>query len=133
MLIVLDVNGLLCYKKNHDKTFEEMGLNSEISNFEKIKCDRYDFYIRPDARKFIDELLKKNEVGIFSSTTHKNVKPVLDHLFTKDELENNILKFVWCRDRSKLDPDYNQDNKMISRDVNTMISVELAAEFSKFS
>jgi len=100
-LIILDISGILCGKEsNFDVEHPDLKL-IHITNYYRI-------FLRPGALQFVKRCLENYDVGIFSSTTYPNVKPVLNSLF--GYIERKKLKFIWCRDRCELDPDYKPNS-----------------------
>lgn len=103
-LLILDVNGCLCSKVlNDDPRLDK--LRETHPNF--IERSVYHVFARPGVSDFIDQCFEDYDVAIFSSTTFYNVDPILDMLLTKEQREQ--LKFIWCRDRTRLDPMYGRE------------------------
>ncbi len=111
-LIVLDVNGVLCYKISKHK--------DNIKNRTNILELSYNnVYFRPGAKKFLEWLFERYKVAIYSSTTFKNIKPILNYLMPK--LYKKLV-FLWCRDRCTLDPDYGTDTQIFKYSTIKLLS-----------
>lgn len=98
-LVILDINGLLCKR-----------IDKEVIYDNKLKCIKlhaYNVILRPYYKEFLQHCYNYYHVGIFTSGNHKNTKIILDALLTKEQLKNTA--FIWCRDRNRLDPDFNTD------------------------
>lgn len=96
-LVVLDVNGVLCYK-----VYKSKDLVKNKDNM--LVLTHCNVYFHPEAKDFFKWLFGRYRVAIYSSTTSKNVKPILKHLLTKQQYEK--LEFIWCRYMCTLDPEY---------------------------
>lgn len=79
-LVVLDVNGLMCYKY-YDKNKRETIIK-----------------IRPNVKEFLDELSQEYDIAIYSSTTFPNVSKIISMIYGD---EKHKFKFTWCRDRTE--------------------------------
>ncbi len=99
-LIILDLNGVLCYKIPKDE-------DDVINKDNLISAEYHNIYIRPNVKKFIFWLLKEYSVAIFSSTTYKYVNIILNNIFTNNQRKQ--LVFLWCRDRCTLDPEFKNN------------------------
>ena len=100
-LLVLDLNGVLCHKiYKPDDT-----LDPKIHK--PIDLNKHNLYLRPGVKAFLNEVFSLNDlkVAIFSSTTYPNVDLILKQLITTKQRKK--LKFLWCRDRCSLDPEYD--------------------------
>lgn len=98
-LLILDMNGLVCYKEKPPYN------NSELPQ-DFLERNSYRVYKRPGADMFLRYCLKKYNVAIWSSTTQYNVKPILNWIFKPKQLRK--LAFIWYRNQTKLDPDYGK-------------------------
>lgn len=98
-LIVLDINGLLCKKINKDIVYNK--------NLTCIPLNSYNVILRPYYKEFLNFCYTNYHVSIFTSGTINNTKIILDKLLTKEQLK--LTKFIWCRDKNRLDPDYHMD------------------------
>lgn len=117
-LLIFDLNGFLCYRKKNISKFEKPIHNLNLENFDKeiLNITNEDLqkeniyhlmgslYVcfRPGTLAFLRYCQCIVDIAIFSSTTKKNVIPIIEYL----NKENIYFKFVWCRDRTKPDPDY---------------------------
>lgn len=95
-LIVLDINGVLCTKTQDN-----------VEKNEGIKLATYNVIFRPEYRKFLNFCYENYDVGFFSSTTYKNASLILKKLLTPEQYKKTV--FMWFRDRTVLDPDFNKD------------------------
>lgn len=101
-LIILDINGILAYKylsseeKKLPEIFQEVSLN-------KMQNMSY----RSDCSSFIDSLLKKYKVGLYSSTTKYNVENMLKIILSPQQIKK--LSFILTREFTIIDPE--GDNK----------------------
>lgn len=89
-LLLLDVNGLLIYK-----------VRPGDSKKADMKLEKYSVIFRPYFKEFLNEIFKLYDVGIFSSTTWKNISKILGYTFTENQEKNLVC--IWCRDRTRLD------------------------------
>ena len=85
MLVLLDVNGILTRKVPKGGS--------------SITTTTYDFVPREGVNEFIRDLSSVCTVGIYSSTTYKNIKILLDAL-------NIAIPIIMDRNCTLLDPDY---------------------------
>lgn len=106
-LIILDVNGLLCKKVLPGSKYRPSDPRIKM-----IKTNKYFLYIRPGVEQFINRLLDKYRVAIFSSTTSRNLEPILKILFNHNTLRR--LAFIWDRSRTRHDPEFGQNPKIES-------------------
>src|SRR5680860_1896755 len=97
-LIILDINGILCWKYPLDRSFPDL---------ESFKLSHYNVVLRPKIREFLDFCYSYADVGFFSSTTPSNANAILNHILTPSQRKKTI--FFWYRDRTKLDPSYGSD------------------------
>lgn len=83
-LVILDLNGVLIrrYGRGTSTTYEK----------------------RPYLDSFLDVLFANYDVAVYTSTEERNASLILEEIFT--EQQRRMLKFVWYRDRTQLDPDY---------------------------
>lgn len=102
MLILFDVNGVLCFKVR-EKT-ELAGLDDQ----DIIKAASYWMVLRPGIVEILRRLSKEHTLGIFSSTTFKNVNPILS------VLEKHGVKFSIkaYREYTQLDPDFEKNDNI---------------------
>ena len=138
-LLILDVNGVFCYRHKGDNIEKDTKLDVSWDEYREqmkeyrtrlfggqpessLKTSRqeYDFemsphfikgnvvFFRPGCLSFLKWCIRKYKVGIFTSMIEKNCKPILEYLSKKVHI--NPL-FIWCRDRTKLDPDYITSDK----------------------
>lgn len=95
-LILLDVNGVLCFKIGDKKDI--VGLNSHFL----IPARSYTFLIRPGIKDLIDELVKRGHtVAIFSSTYYSNIITFLKEIFG----QKHPFSFIADRHHTIFDPD----------------------------
>ena len=106
MLILFDVNGVLCFKC-HDES------KLKISSKDLVNAASYMMILRPGIREVLKRLSQEHTLGIFSSTTFKNVVPVVK------ELEKSGIKFAITayREYTQLDPDYLKNVSIQSFDT----------------
>lgn len=98
-LLVLDINGLLCKRIDKETLYDH-----------KLKCIKlhsYNVILRPYYKEFLHHCYANYHVAIFTSGKQSNTKIILNALLTKEQINNTV--FVWCRDRNRLDPDFNTD------------------------
>ena len=82
-LVVLDINGVLVHR-------------STMTNFN----------LRPYLDECLDALFDLFDVAIFTSMTKKYGSLAVNQIFTGEQQE--MLKFVWYRDRTSWDPEYGK-------------------------
>ncbi len=101
-LIVLDLNGVLCFRSriHPNSNFDHLGL-------ECFKIRDKMIYIRPFAREFIKYCLKYYQLGFFTSTTKKNAYPILKRLISPEDWSS--VKFFWYRKQTDPDPDIGKN------------------------
>lgn len=123
-LIILDISGVLCGK---DKSVKNKRIKNKKVYTQKFgNCygtRNYNVYIRPYATEFILQLLKRYDVGIYSSTTTRNISSIFSMILTKCERER--LKFIWCRNNCRLDPDYGKDKDIRIASFDTIKDLSL--------
>jgi hypothetical protein len=90
-LIILDINGVLGYKKEGD------------------------FIFRDHVKEFLEFCYSYGDVGFFSSTTKKIGYKILEKILTFDQFKKT--KFFWYRDHVKNDPDYLINNNINKYDT----------------
>ena len=98
-LLILDINGLLCKRIDKDVVYD--------SKLKCVKLPGYNVILRPHYKEFLQHCYHYYHVAIFTSGSKRNTKVILDALLTKEQLKNT--QFIWCRDRNRLDPDFNTD------------------------
>lgn len=86
-LVLLDVNGLLASKTQDTEEIDDLC----NCGYETMERRKYSFICRPGADEFVQELLKHYRVGIFSSTTLFNLRPLLEGI-----LEEETRKSLHC-------------------------------------
>lgn len=114
-LVILDLNGLLIDKVRNFKCDITTDLDYLDHPNGKIRI-----FKRPEAEWFIETLLEKYDVAVWSSTTKPNAEFMLNAVFSKDQIKQ--LKFVWYRARTQLDPDYGKDETV--KDFDTVKRLE---------
>ena len=108
-LIVIDVNGVLCEKVYVENLEKERDKILSETSFTTIILNKFVVYIRPNVHEFLEFCFANYDVGFFSSTTYQNANRILGQLLTKDQ--NMRAKFLWYRDRTRLDPDWKKEDK----------------------
>ena len=103
-LVVLDLNGVLCYRLRVSKNVAKRAPNFGL---ERFRVNQYIVYIRPFAREFIKHCLNDYQLGFYTSTTKANAEPILRRLI--DESDWNSVKFFWYRDHTVKDPDIGRN------------------------
>src|SRR5665647_1747421 len=102
-LVLLDVNGLLCFK------------DDTKSMSESIKCDpKYHIVLRPGIFDFLKVLSQEFTVGIFSSTTFGNLEKILKAI---DPSWKRWIAVVADRTVTSLDPEFGSNEKITSYDT----------------
>lgn len=105
MLVVLDVDGLLVNKMYIEKISKEKIEELENTNDEAVfKSGNFYVQVRENLTMFFEKLFREHVVSVWTSSNYKTVRPILENILTEDQLES--LKFIWCRDRTELDPEY---------------------------
>lgn len=99
-LLILDINGLICCKVK--PPYQENLTNNYIAR------NHYRVYFRDNVKEFIKWCLENYNVGIWSSTNNYNVYPILKHVLDQDIIKKFL--FIWCRDRTRLDLEYPNNN-----------------------
>lgn len=103
-LLILDVNGLLCYKL-YKPNYDEK--NPPCDNYDKIKINNFYVYLRPDIKSFLSRCFVIGDVGFWSSTTRFNAEPLLDYILTDSQKDKVI--FRWYRDHTRFNPLFGKD------------------------
>lgn len=101
-LILLDVNGVLCFK---DAT---KSINASV------KCKNYHVVMRPNVLDFLKKLSQQFTVGIFSSTTYVNLEKILNLV---DLNWKRYIHIVADRGTTTLDPDFGHNDKISNYDT----------------
>jgi hypothetical protein len=101
-LLLLDVNGVLCRKVNRR---DDIPLPPDCIRL--LGCD---VIPRPGYKELLAHCFANYSVGIFSSTTERNVTKILEGLLTAEQ--NASLMLRWFRDRTRLDPDYGMETNI---------------------
>ena len=125
ILIVLDLNGVLCYRV--DANLVNKANNPDLG-LEFFKIGHKIVYIRPYAREFIKYCLKYYSVGFYTSTTEKNAKPILKKLIDKEHWKQ--VKFFWYRDHTHPDPEIGK-NPIIPKYGTVKSIVEIKLKYSQ--
>jgi len=86
MLLVLDINGVLCCK---------------VPSGGNIKLRSYEVKFRPYVKEFLNYAYKNFNVAFFSSTTEPNARMILNALLDEEQREKTV--FYWFRDKTKKD------------------------------
>ena len=86
-LIVFDLNGTLLFRDEFKPNKERLIIP------------------RPHLYEFMDEIVKKYKIAIFTSCKENNGKMMINKL-----LKGYNFEFIWYRDHCILDPDYSTDN-----------------------
>ena len=90
-LVVLDINGLLCYKKLNDS---DEKINDE-DKYEHVVCDKMILYLRQGIREFISKLTEVADIALWTSGSYYNFSKLAP-------LFNIKFKFVWYRNMVEL-------------------------------
>ena len=93
-LLLLDINGVLCYRTTED-----------ISGELVIKLPKCSVALRPGYQIFLDFCYYRYKIAFFSSTTYQNANDILETLLTPNQKKRTL--FRWFRDRTHYDPDTN--------------------------
>lgn len=106
-LLILDINGILCYK-----TSKNTEVGREL-NF--IELNSYRVVMRPGLPEFLKFCYDNFMVAFFSSTHYVNANAILEHILTPDQRKATI--FFWFRDHTHFDPDYGKDASIKDHDT----------------
>jgi hypothetical protein len=118
-LLVLDINGVLCYK--HVKGKGTAGVKSEVKG-EKVlevnekttfKAPSYRVTQRPHLDQFLGFCFEHYNIGFLSSTTFKNANHILQAVLSKEQFDATL--FCWYRDHTHFDPDYKPGQKGVTK------------------
>lgn len=96
-IIILDIDGVLAYRKKKD-ILQEVAIGNKF------------IYPRIGVKDLIKSLFDKYQVAIFTSITKKNADPILEYIFTKEQY-NNLL-FKWYRNKTKEDKTQLKDGEI---------------------
>lgn len=97
MLVLLDLNGVLCCKVPFDYgCVSKPGVS--------VSASKYKFILRPGVREFFDQCRGVCKLAIYSSTKLHNIQVALNALLTAEQ--RNQLLFIADRSVTLLDPDY---------------------------
>ncbi len=110
-LVVLDVDGIFCYKRKDKSKVPSDGCIV-------IARKHYDIIVNPYIKDFVKKCTQKYDIGIFSSTKWFNIEPLLKHIFKNTK---KYFKFIWCRDRTRLDPNYGKVDNVKKFDTIKML------------
>jgi len=109
-LVILDLSGTLIHKydynRNATKPKSTLIYNKEFYQLIHLKNGRK---ITPcyGLVDFIESLMSKYRVAIWSSTTDYNTNPIIKSIFPKHIIERFL--FIWHREFTELDPDYGKE------------------------
>ncbi len=107
-LLVLDLNGVLI-----DKKYSLMKEHLDLSEGNDFFCfGDFVIFLRNGCLSLIENLSKKYTLGLWSSTHRKNVIKILEKFFENYRLYFN---FVWCREKTLLDPHYDSLSTSIEK------------------
>jgi len=106
-LLILDLNGTLIDRKTSQDRRRLPSLLSPLPIPEYILSGAH-IYLRPHLDQFIDEILSKFSVAVWTSATPKNARPMVHGIFG-DRLDK--LEFVWDRQRCTLVPGPGHESK----------------------
>lgn len=102
-LLILDINGILCYKAN---------TNTAVCNSSTLpvifKTKYYEVILRPYAKEFLREMFELYNVAFFTSTTERNADKILQNILTKQQSRKTFFK--WYRDKTHADPTIIPEN-----------------------
>lgn len=125
-LIILDINGLLCWKFFSEKYPQEQVIKmAKDLKMEYIILEKFVVFIRPKVRIFLDFCYEYADVGFFSSTTHLNGYSILDKILTEDQRKKT--KFFWYREHVKLDPEFGIKPEIKQHDTVKILTDVLAS------
>lgn len=97
-VVILDLNGVLIHKTRI--------WNLKYDFVKIVRNETGDiFIIRNDLDKFLNNIITKYKVGIYSSTTKKKVDFIINSIFTKEQ--KNSLLFILNRESTIIDIDKN--------------------------
>lgn len=120
-LIVLDINGTLCYRF-YIGSLESYEVDKLKISFDMILIPKFIVFLRPHVYDFLSMCFDKFDVGFFSSMTERHGSQILDILLTKEQKEQ--VKFIWYRDKTRPDPDFgikpeitNYDTIKMAQDI----------------
>jgi len=120
-LIILDINGILCWKVLIEEHPKEKIVEAMSSfGFGHIELPRYIVFIRPYVKEFLNFCYEYADVGFFSSTTQPNAWGILNHILTEDQKKKT--KFYWYREHTKLDPNFRLDPSIFGHDTIKLMS-----------
>ena len=111
-LIILDINGLLCHKER----LPQSEIDAMPDSDEYLKRRIYIVRKHTDVDKFLEWCFDNYHVAFWSSTTSYNAKPIIDQLLNTSDIPKRA-KFIWYRDRTRLDPDYGVNNDIKEHDT----------------
>ena len=99
-LIILDINGLLCCKR--ELTPSPLSLTpSPLSLTPILKTEYYEVFARPHAKEFLSTMFRLYTVSFFTATTYSNAHKILAAILTKNQLERCL--FTWYRNQTRED------------------------------
>lgn len=112
-LLILDLNGLICHKDREHPVDEQNKLGPH-DDFYQFKV--YRVLSRPHFLEFFTRLFDNNyEVALWTSTTEYNGKRIIEWMIP--QIIQNKFKFIWYRDRTRLDPDFGTNEEITQYDT----------------
>lgn len=99
ILLILDLNHLLCERQSHYARATEESLRSHRHKY--VKPGRSLVWERPHATTFVEWCMARFTVALWSSGKKKNIEPIVRELFTA-ELRRHFV-FVWGQEECTVD------------------------------
>lgn len=103
-LLILDLNGILVDKKYIPSSEKYEFCEGE----EHFSFGDFVVFLRKGCLSLLRSLSEKYTLAIWSSTHRKNVEKILENFLPEYK---NLFKFVWCREKTLLDPEYDIEEK----------------------
>jgi len=105
-LIIFDLNGVLICKDEKSTSHRRI-----------VK--------RPFFDSGMARMFQKFDVAVFTSCKEHNAMRIIRTIFTSNQISS--LKFIWCRDRCKMDPDYRITPTIMAYDTIKMVDDVLSS------
>lgn len=107
LLVVLDLHGLLCERVSREGAKKRGEREAAFAQRRPAITQRYNqVWLRPRLRDFLNYLVRRHSIAVWSSAALHNVSSLLDDIGDqcglRDVLQREI-RFVWGRDRCKPD------------------------------
>lgn len=123
-LIILDLNGLLLYRRMANESNVDRAADGGPSRPADTRVGAFNVWLRPHAASFLDFVLQKFHVAIWSSAKRQNILPLLKLLFPAGDGEDRV-SFVWgqseCTDSGESHPD-NVDRPLFFKEFSRVFS-----------